>query len=183
MKPPEVEALYQSYSKLCSIWLKRRKFETPIKKENMDTGVTDSLGATSDDILDACEDLIGEQMVFDESDRLLCKHLKATNFRGTVDRWLKSYITSGRELNTLIALFKLSGAVDGVLIEQKELMVAQILSKVQSSKYSPVNDTLDNIQKQMTVAMLINAYMTQVTERIGLYFLMDNMKDPQVDNL
>jgi hypothetical protein len=68
--------------------------------------------------------------VFEEQDKLLAKRLVKFNFRGIVERWNKSYITSGRDLDTLITLFKLSGCIDGLLIEQNEMVVTSILSKV-----------------------------------------------------
>ena len=52
-----------------------------------------------------------------------------------IEKLTKSYLTVGRDLTVLIQLFKTSGKVDAVLIDNNDLKPHQLLTKVQANRY------------------------------------------------
>ena len=73
----------------------------------------------------------------------MTKYLVENKFKGTVERVMKSYMTAGKDIKVLSYLFKLSGVIDGLMINEGEIKASQILLKVQASKYASLNDSVE----------------------------------------
>jgi hypothetical protein len=52
-------------------------------------------------------------------------------------------MTAGKDIRVLSYLFKLSGFIDGLMINEGEIKASQILLKVQASKYASLNDSVE----------------------------------------
>ena len=108
---------------------KRRMIVTSQKLTDQ-TSVSKQMVVEDDDMIDCCDDIIGDCLIFEEQDQALAKQLVSQNYKSTIERIQKSYMTSGKDLGVLVELFQLSGSVDAVLIEHGELKPIQIVQKV-----------------------------------------------------
>lgn len=68
----------------------------------------------------------------------------------------------------MLGLFSLSGKIDGILIESKEIRSYQIVSKVQGGKYGQISESFSADSKPMFLANLCCAYLKNVYVRCGV---------------
>lgn len=137
MKPPELETCYRDYIKLSRLLMRKRHYPQTPKVE--------------------CEEAIALSLADQEREEAMTKHLKQQGFKSVLERVLKSYMTSGRDIAVLAELFQLSGALDGLLMQQGETL--QVLPKLQASKFGQVTEHIESLQKPMINALLVNCYL------------------------
>ena len=100
VKPLELEQLYMYYLRFNRIWLAKRVFK---KSDVGDEGMI--------------EDIIGESLIFEELDTSMANELVKNRVPDTFERVMKSYRVSGRDIEVMVELQKINGAIDGLLAE------------------------------------------------------------------
>ena len=88
------------YLRFNRIWLAKRVFK---KSDVGDEGMI--------------EDIIGESLIFEELDTSMANELVKNRVPDTFERVMKSYRVSGRDIEVMVELQKINGAIDGLLAE------------------------------------------------------------------
>ena len=89
------------------------------------------------------DDIIGESLVYEEQDSAMKAEIVNSKVAEAFERVMKSYRVSGRDVGVMVELQKINGAIDGLMIEQGEFKPVMILNKVQTSKQSQINDSME----------------------------------------